>query len=120
MEILITVLIFIACFFLVILVLAQNSKGGGLASNFGGGSTQFMGVKKTGDLLEKLTWGFAIALLVLCLGINLLYKSSADDVDGGINSVNVERAQEGNKLMPKAPSDDESQEAAPAIGDSAN
>ncbi len=117
MEIFITVLIFIACFFLVVLVLAQNSKGGGLSGNFAGGSTQFMGVKKTGDLLEKLTWGFAIGLVVLCLGINLLYKNNTEDFDGGINSVNVERAQEGNKLMPKAPA--EGQEKPPASNESA-
>lgn len=53
MEIFITVLIFIACFFLVVLVLAQNSKGGGLSGNFAGGSTQFMGVKKPGICLKN-------------------------------------------------------------------
>ena len=28
-----------------------------------------MGVKKTGDFLEQATWGLAIALLVICLGM---------------------------------------------------
>jgi preprotein translocase subunit SecG len=64
---LISLIIFI-CVLLVLIVLAQNSKGGGLSSQFGGGGTsQLMGVKRTGDLLEKLTWGFAIALMVLSL-----------------------------------------------------
>jgi len=48
-------------------VLVQNSKGGGLSSSFGASSNQIMGVKKTGDFLEKSTWGLAIALLVLSL-----------------------------------------------------
>lgn len=64
---LIALIIFI-CVLLVLIVLAQNSKGGGLSSQFGGGGTsQLMGVKRTGDLLEKLTWGLAIALMVLSL-----------------------------------------------------
>jgi preprotein translocase subunit SecG len=64
---LISLTIFV-CVLLVLVVLAQNSKGGGLSSQFGGGGTsQLMGVKRTGDLLEKLTWGLAIALMVLSL-----------------------------------------------------
>lgn len=64
---LISLILFI-CVLLVLVVLAQNSKGGGLSSQFGGGGTsQLMGVKRTGDLLEKLTWGFGIALMVLSL-----------------------------------------------------
>lgn len=106
MEIFIIILIIVVCFLLVLVVLAQNSKGGGLASNFGGaGTSQLMGVKKTGDLLEKLTWGFAITLVVLSLTVNLIYKNS--EGEEGINSINVERAQEspgaGGQLSPMAP-----------------
>lgn len=64
MYALITVLIFIVCILLVLIVLVQNSKGGGLASNFQS-SGQVMGVRKTADFLEKATWGLAGALLVL-------------------------------------------------------
>jgi preprotein translocase subunit SecG len=62
----ISVLIFIVCILLVLVVLVQNSKGGGLASNFSS-SNQFMGVRKTADFLEKTTWILAIALLVLSM-----------------------------------------------------
>ncbi len=62
----ISVLILIVCILLILTVLVQNSKGGGLASNFSA-SNQIMGVKKTTDFLEKFTWGLATALLVLCL-----------------------------------------------------
>ena len=59
MEIVI-VLILIIAVLLVLVVLAQNSKGGGLSSHFGGaGASNIIGVKKTSDLLERLTWGFA-------------------------------------------------------------
>ncbi|HYQ56780.1 MAG TPA: preprotein translocase subunit SecG [Draconibacterium sp.] len=66
MYILITVLIFIVCILLVLIVLVQNSKGGGLASNFQS-SGQVMGVRKTTDFLEKGTWFLAGALLFLCV-----------------------------------------------------
>jgi preprotein translocase subunit SecG len=51
---------------IIMIVLVQNSKGGGLASNFAG-SNQYMGVRKTADFLEKATWTLAAALLLLSL-----------------------------------------------------
>lgn len=66
MYTLITVLLFIICLFLILIVLVQNSKGGGLASNFQA-SNQIMGVRKTADFLEKATWVLAGSLLFLCI-----------------------------------------------------
>jgi preprotein translocase subunit SecG len=56
----------IICVLLVMIVLVQNSKGGGLASNFSA-SNQYMGVRKTTDFLEKATWTLAAGLLLLSL-----------------------------------------------------
>ncbi|MEO9964540.1 MAG: preprotein translocase subunit SecG [Reichenbachiella sp.] len=88
----IIVLIVFVAVVLVLVVLAQNSKGGGLTSQFGGsGTSQLMGVKKTGDLLEKLTWGLAIALISLTLSTKfLITESRADEVV----SPNIESALE--------------------------
>ena len=55
MGTLITILIIIAAVILTLLVLVQNSKGGGLASGFSSGN-QVMGAPKTADFLEKATW----------------------------------------------------------------
>lgn len=66
MYYLVSVLILIASILLILIVLVQNSKGGGLASNFSG-STQSMGVRKTADFLEKSTWVLAVAILALTL-----------------------------------------------------
>ena len=60
------VLVIIVSILLGLIVLVQNSKGGGLASGLSA-SNQIMGVRKTTDFLEKLTWGFAIALFALAL-----------------------------------------------------
>lgn len=65
------ILALIICVLLVFVVLIQNPKGGGLASNFAS-SNQIMGVKKTSDFLEKATWTLAIALLVICLAVNVI------------------------------------------------
>jgi preprotein translocase subunit SecG len=66
LYIFISVLILIACILLILVVLVQNSKGGGLAANFGS-TGQIMGVRKTADFLEKTTWSLAVALLALTL-----------------------------------------------------
>jgi preprotein translocase subunit SecG len=87
---LVSIIIFI-CVLLVLVVLAQNSKGGGLSGQFGGaGASQLMGVKRTGDLLEKLTWGFAITLVVLTLATHVILDNS--DISATNRSVNQERA----------------------------
>ena len=66
-------LILFVAFLLVLVILAQNSKGGGLSSQFGGsGASNIIGVKKTGDLLEKLTWGFVIAIMVGALSTHFI------------------------------------------------
>ncbi len=75
-------LIIFAAVLLVLVVLAQNSKGGGLSNQFGGsGASNLIGVKKTSDLLEKLTWGFAIAIMVLSLSSTTLLRPSQVEDD---------------------------------------
>ncbi len=80
---------------LIIVVLAQNPKGGGLSSQFGGsGASQLMGVKKTTDFLEKATWTLAIVLMLLTMSS----KFAFDGNDGIPTSPAIERAQEQNAL----------------------
>lgn len=66
MYTLIVILILLVCLLLAVAVLVQNSKGGGLAANFSA-PNQIMGVRKTTETIEKITWGLAIALVVLSL-----------------------------------------------------
>ncbi|MCQ2266151.1 MAG: preprotein translocase subunit SecG [Bacteroidaceae bacterium] len=51
---------------LTFIVLIQESKGGGLASDFSG-MNALAGVRKTTDIVEKLTWGLAVALVVFAV-----------------------------------------------------
>lgn len=67
MVILFVILIILASVILSLIVLVQNPKGGGLAGNIAGFSSQFMGVKQTTDVLEKGTWIFAAVIALLCI-----------------------------------------------------
>ena len=75
------VLIILASIVLGFVVLIQNSKGGGLASNFAS-SNQVMGVRKTADVLEKTTWGLAAGIMLLCFVCAFMSKSEYNSLHG--------------------------------------
>ncbi|GAB6011031.1 preprotein translocase subunit SecG [Viscerimonas tarda] len=75
MHALITVLIVLASIALILVVLVQKSKGGGLASGFAS-SNQIMGVRKTTDFIEKATWGLVGVVVVLSLLSAVLVKTT--------------------------------------------
>ena len=96
------ILVAIVAVLLILVVLIQNSKGGGLSSEFAGaGSTQMFGVKKTTDLLEQITWGLAGAIILISLASYIMVGGTAET---GIKSINVDRAQSapvpGGKIAP--------------------
>ena len=65
-----TVLVLLASALLTLIVLLQNGKGGGLASNFVAGNQTF-GVRQTTDILEKITWGLVAFVGVGAIVINI-------------------------------------------------
>ena len=58
------VLIIIAAILLIAVVLLQNGKDGGLATNFTS-ANQTLGVRQTATILEKATWYLVAFILVL-------------------------------------------------------
>jgi len=74
-------LIISVSFLLVLVIMVQNPKGGGLSSSFGGDSQQIGGVKKTTDFLDKSTWVLASLLLVLILLSNLTINRESENTD---------------------------------------
>lgn len=91
-TILVGIIIFVAVL-LVLIILAQNPKGGGLSSTFGGSSTnQIMGVQKTNDLLERLTWVLAISIVILTLLTNIFLDKQP--LDNQLSSPNIDKAAE--------------------------
>jgi len=96
-----SILILIACILLVLVVLVQNPKGGGLASAFAG-SNQVMGVRKTADFLEKATWVLAVSLVVFSLLASMTINRDSVAKDSVIKQ-QVNSAADVNSV-PKMPS----------------
>jgi preprotein translocase subunit SecG len=63
---------------LILAVLMQSSKGGGLAGSFGGGNVGVVfGVRRTADFLTRATQILAGAFLLLALVINIFFLPRA-------------------------------------------
>jgi preprotein translocase subunit SecG len=108
----IVVLIIIVALFLMLIVLIQNPKGGGINSQFTGSSAnQLFGVKKTTDLLEQITWGLAIAIAVFSLGTHF-FVSKTGSADA--TNINVQKAQQKVVTSPTLPAPGAQQTPAPA------
>ena len=68
----IMIFIIIACVLLILVVLSQNPKGGGLSSTFGGSGTPMFGVQKTNDFMDKATWTLGGVIVVLSIFASVL------------------------------------------------
>lgn len=102
-------LIVLAAILMCLVVLIQNSKGGGLASSFAA-SNQIMGVRKTTDFIEKLTWGLAAFMVVMSVAISYVIPTAKTE-----HSVIMEQAvKEGLANPLNAPVGFEAPAAAPA------
>lgn len=82
MSIFLSILTIIVCILLIGVILIQNSKGGGIQSQFGA-ATQIMGVKRGTEFIEKATWGLAIGLIVLTVFMSPQGTSSVSSDDAG-------------------------------------
>ena len=93
----IVILIIVICVLLGLVVLVQNSKGGGLAANFSA-PTQVMGVRQTADFLEKATWWLAGLLVFLSLvASQSISRSSSQNDEEKIEAVkNLNTLPQGN------------------------
>jgi preprotein translocase subunit SecG len=92
------VLITIVCFLLVVVIMVQNPKGGGLSSSIGG-SQMLGGVQKTTDFLDKSTWTLATILIALILLSSLSFTGSLSDTDSKI----IEKTEAPAATTPAAP-----------------
>lgn len=73
-----TILIGLNCVLLMVVVLIQNPKGGGVDATFGGSAAnQMFGAAKSTDFIEKLTWGLATSLFVLCIVTAIIVSNTA-------------------------------------------
>ncbi len=76
-QTLLNVLHVFVCFFLILVVLLQQGRGGGLGSAFGGATAQVIGGRGAGNFLTRLT--AICAVIFMATSISLAYLSSAGD-----------------------------------------
>ena len=95
MYLFLVILMVVAAILMCFIVLIQNSKGGGLASGFSS-SNEILGVRKTTDVLEKLTWGLAVFMVIASIATADVMPSASQQ-DG---SVIMEQAQKEEKTNP--------------------
>jgi len=68
---------------LIVVVLIQNPKGGGLDSTFGGAAgTQMFGAAQSTDFIERVTWHLIIALFLLCVITTIMPSTGGSVLDG--------------------------------------
>ena len=119
MYITLIILIILSAILLTLIVLVQNSKGGGLAAGFQS-SNQIMGVKRTTDFIEKATWGlagFMIVLSIIVVGIQSNSRQVVDDSEIKEQSVDLNNQMQKGMATPnfgETPAQQQDQQAAPA------
>ena len=106
------VLIVAACILLMLVILVQNPKGGGLSAAFGGQSTSQMlgGVKRSGDFLDKATWGLALVIFVMVLGVGMFstipsgpaleQSEISGEIEGASPEININQSLEAGDAAP--------------------
>ncbi len=108
------------CLFLMLVVLLQQGKGGGMGAAFGGGATQqVFGGRGAGNILTRAT--AICAGIFMLTSVSLAYFSSAGDRDLKQHIVEEQRKGKGNegqrvktpKAKPAATSGDTAPGAAP-------
>jgi preprotein translocase subunit SecG len=65
------------CLFLILVVLLQQGRGGGLGSAFGGAGQQVFGGRGAGNLMTRVTW--VCAMVFIMTSVSLAYIASSGD-----------------------------------------
>ena len=82
-----TVILFLNCLFMILLVLVQlPKKEAGLGTAFGGGATDALFGAGAGNVLTKLTKWCAVLFLVLCLALSLPFMNPKGLQEGEVSS----------------------------------
>jgi len=105
MAFLLMMLLFFTALFLILLVLIQRGKGGGLAGALGGMGGQSAFGTKAGDTFTKITISAAAFWIVLCLlSVRLLSTSSSGGLNLGVDtSVEQKQGASGQESGPASP-----------------
>jgi preprotein translocase subunit SecG len=100
MEILVTIFHVLVCVLLVLVVLLQSGKGGGLASAIGGGlsSSSVLGGRSAATFLSRATTILATAFMLSCLVQSIAFQTSEP-----VPTTATERVMQEGGLPPVSP-----------------
>ena len=84
MSVVIAGLLSLLCTFLILLILIQRGKGGGLAGAFGGMGGQSAFGTKAGDTFMRITIVAAAIWFTSCIAIHIFYKPPSGVQDSGM------------------------------------
>lgn len=96
------ILAIIVSVLLILVVLIQNPKGGGIASNFSA-ANQIAGVKKTNEFVEKATWTLALSLILLSLGSRFVYTPNVEKTNEFLDRIEQSTPSAPNLNLTPAP-----------------
>lgn len=103
--------------FMIIIVLVQRSKGGGLNQSFAS-QAQIMGVRKSTDFVEKATWTLACLLFIFSLSSVAVFPEAQTRQDGGLDQLlenkAANQAQQAPAFDAQAPAEQPAEAAEPA------
>ncbi len=107
----------VVCVFMIIAILLQSSKGGGLAGAFGGGGTvgAMFGGRGAAPLLSKITIGLAATFMVLSMTLGLMTRGVMPREKSVVDEERAKRGSTPASVLPVVPTEpEESQGGAPA------
>ncbi|MBS1650578.1 MAG: preprotein translocase subunit SecG [Bacteroidetes bacterium] len=94
-----SILIILISVLLTLVVLVQNSKGGGIQSQFGA-ANQIMGVKRGTEVIEKATWALAIALILISV---VMAPKGGNTINSDDDGSSVKKRAQSAVGVPSAP-----------------
>lgn len=103
----------IVCFLLILAIMVQNPKGGGLSSSFGASTQQLGGVQKTTDFLDKSTWTLGGILIALILLSSIAFDSGSN----GSKVLGNDESSTSTIEMPVTPTPEAAQPATETTGE---
>jgi len=114
MTVVFEILLLVTALFLIVLVLIQRGKGGGLAGAFGGMGGQSAFGTKAGDLFTRITIGVASAWILLCIGTVLYFGQASSPLKGAFGGASPVRDGINAPSSPDAEKPDATGSGAPA------
>ena len=118
METLILIIHIIAAIALILFILLQSGKGGGVSAAFGGGAGAALGQRSAATVLGKLTVGFAITFGITSMTLAILStqdRTLSDTPDvAPISKPATEKKPAGDAAAKTAPASDTAAKGTPA------